>query len=173
MIELELTYLAKWIPEGLKSFPTKEVMDLYIPKTSSHPKLRVRMNDDHLEMTKKVPLKEGDVSQQREYTIPLSEAEFKALSTLDGKQIHKIRYLYPCQGRTAEIDVFLGDLAGLVLVDVEFDSLKAKKHFKMPDFCLSEVTQEDFIAGGMLCGKQYKDIEADLRRFGYKRLLLR
>lgn len=42
--------------------------------------------------------------------------------------------------------------------------------FQMPDFCLCEVTQEEFIAGGMLCGKRYTDIEADLERFGYKRI---
>ena len=40
----------------------------------------------------------------------------------------------------------------------------------MPDFCLADVTQEVFIAGGMLCGKCYKDIEDDLARIGYKKL---
>ncbi len=40
----------------------------------------------------------------------------------------------------------------------------------MPDFCLVEVTQEDFVAGGMLCGKSYEDIKADLDRYGYTKL---
>ena len=38
----------------------------------------------------------------------------------------------------------------------------------MPDFCLAEVTQEEFIAGGMLCGKSFEDIKDKLEKFGYR-----
>lgn len=40
-----------------------------------------------------------------------------------------------------------------------------------PDFCLVDVTQETFLAGGMLCGKRYADIEAGLDRFGYRKII--
>lgn len=40
----------------------------------------------------------------------------------------------------------------------------------MPDFCLAEVTEEDFVAGGVICGKSYADIESELARFGYEKL---
>lgn len=49
-------------------------------------------------------------------------------------------------GSKAELDVFTGKLAGLVLIDFEFDSLDAKASFTPPDFILADVTQEDFIA---------------------------
>ena len=42
----------------------------------------------------------------------------------------------------------------------------------MPDFCLAEVTQETFFAGGIVCGKKYDDLEADLKRFHYQKLFL-
>ena len=42
----------------------------------------------------------------------------------------------------------------------------------MPDFCLADVTEEIFIAGGMLGGKKYKDIEIDLKKFNYKKLYI-
>ena len=42
----------------------------------------------------------------------------------------------------------------------------------MPDFCLKEVTQELFIAGGMICGKSYEDIEENLKRFNYLKLFM-
>ena len=45
-----------------------------------------------------------------------------------------------------------------------------KDSFGMPEFCLVDVTQEDFIAGGMICGKRYDDILEDLDGFGYIRL---
>lgn len=40
----------------------------------------------------------------------------------------------------------------------------------MPDFCLADITQEDFIAGGMICGKTYADIESEVQRFGYVKI---
>lgn len=35
---------------------------------------------------------------------------------------------------------------------------------------LAEVTQEEFIAGGMLCGKNYDDISDKLEKFGYSKI---
>ena len=170
IVELEKTYLAKYIPLGLEGCRSKEIIDIYIPGSSTHPSLRLRKDGSKYEMTKKELANEGDASHMIEQTIVLTEIEFNELAKLDGKKVHKIRYLYPCNGRTAEIDVFQGALEGLVVVDFEFDAVEDKDSFNMPDFCLADVTQDVFIAGGMLCGKCYKDIEDDLARFGYKML---
>ena len=105
-------------------------------------------------------------------TIILTEAEFEALKSLDGKKTHKIRYYYNYNGRVCEIDVFQGDLLGLVVVDFEFDDEDTMNKFEMPEFCLIDITPEEFIAGGMICGKKYSDVEADLEKFGYKKLFL-
>ena len=48
--------------------------------------------------------------------------------------------------------------------------MEEMEEFTLPDFCLAEVTQEEFIAGGMLSGKKYSDIEADLSRYDYVKL---
>jgi adenylate cyclase len=173
MIELEKTYLAKKIPENLKSCKSKEIIDVYIPKSSEHPKLRLRKNGAKFELTKKEPVSEGDASHQEEQTIILTETEFDTLNQqLEGKKVRKIRYFYDYNGRTAEFDVFLGDLAGLVLVDFEFATLEEKDNFQIPDFCLVDITQEIFIAGGMICGKRYEDIEDNLNEFEYHKLFL-
>lgn len=169
MIEFERTYLAKHLPD-LTKCKKKEVFDIYIPKSEHHPTLRIRKNGDKYEMTKKQPVKEGDSSVQREQTIILVEEEFKELSQLHGKRVRKIRHYYDYKGRTAEIDVFQDDLKGLVLVDFEFDCDEDKESFEMPDFCLAEVTQETFLAGGMLCGKKYADIETQLKKFNYMKI---
>ncbi|MFH1787487.1 MAG: HD domain-containing protein, partial [archaeon] len=169
MIEIEKTYLVKELPEGLGDCKFIEIIDIYIPKESRHPVLRVRKNSNKFEITKKEPVEE-DVSHQEEQTIILTEKEFNSLMSLDGKKVHKIRYLYDYHGRLAEIDVFQGDLKGLVLADFEFDSIEEKDKFEMPDFCLVDITQEEFIAGGMICGKAYEDIEEDLNKYDYKKL---
>ena len=61
-------------------------------------------------------------------------------------------------------------MAGLVLIDFEFDSIDEKSNFRMPSMALADVTQEDFIAGGLLAGKKYSDIAPELNRFEYKRI---
>jgi hypothetical protein len=46
IIELEKTYLAKELPEGLLNAKSKEIIDIYFPATLEHPKLRLRKNGD-------------------------------------------------------------------------------------------------------------------------------
>jgi len=42
----------------------------------------------------------------------------------------------------------------------------------MPDFCLADVTQEEFLAGGFLAGKKYLDIQSFLDKHGYKKVII-
>ena len=170
MIELERTFLLKRIPDGLLKCKSMEISDLFIPKGSRHPVIRIRKNGDSLEMTKKSPLASNDSSRQNEQTIILSKEEYDALMKLEGKGFRKIRYYYNFNGREAQIDVYQDALKGLMIADFEFDSEEEKNSFEMPGFCLSDVTQEEFLAGGMLCGKRYSDIEQKLKEFGYEKL---
>jgi CYTH domain-containing protein len=103
----------------------------------------------------------------------LSQEEFRGLRKAGGKKLHKIRYYYDYNGKTAEIDVFQAGLKGLVMVDIEFRTAQEKDAFAMPPFCLADVTQERFAAGGMLCGKSYRDIEQELKKFRYRKLFLK
>jgi len=168
--ELELTYLAREIPKGLADCPSKLIVDVYYPAEEPHPRLRIRQRGDAYEITKKVMAQGNDSSHQVEHTIELDEHEFQALTKAPGKRVAKRRYLYEYQGHTAEVDIFEGELAGLVEVDFEFDDRDEQLAFQMPDFCLAEVTQEAFAAGGKLAGKRYADIQADLDRYGYQPL---
>lgn len=168
MIELERTFLVKTLPD-LSSSEKVEMIDIYLPKDAEHPDLRIRKIGDRLEMTKKSPLE--DASKQKEHTIPLRQSEYDLLSALEGKSVEKIRYYFDYNGLRAEIDVFQGPLKGLVLVDFEFETEDEKNNFHMPDFCLADVTQEEFIAGGMVCGKSYEDIQNKLKEFGYEKII--
>ena len=171
MIERERTFLVRILPDKLTSFPSKEVFDIYIPRSNAHPILRIRKSGGTYEMTKKEPLDENDSSEQLETTIPLTKEEFGELSLLEGKRVRKIRYFVPWNNYTLEVELFKDALEGLALVEVEFNSTEEKDAFVPPDFCLADVTQEEFTAGGMLCGKSYKDIEKDLQRYDYKPIL--
>ena len=169
-LELEYTFLASELPKEIANQTPKRLVDIYIPETSNHPRLRLRQKGDSYEITKKTPVNEGDASSQIETTIILSPDEFESLSSASTKRVVKDRYAVTIDGFLAEVDVFMEDLAGLVLIDFEFSSEDERNNFAPPQVCLADVTQEDFIAGGMLAGKSYVDIESELNRFGYKSL---
>jgi adenylate cyclase len=170
MIELERTFLVKMLPEGMDKCPKREIIDIYYPKTAKHPVLRLRKDGDRYILTKKHPIGE-DKSVQKEQTVELTKEEFEVLSRLEGKRLEKVRYEFDYNGKKAEIDVFKGALEGLVLVDFEFSDQEERDAFEMPGFCLAEVTHEEFIAGGMLCGKKYEEITSKLASFGYQKPL--
>jgi adenylate cyclase len=171
MIEKELTFLAKHLPKGLENCKFKEIIDIYIPEDAEHPKIRIRKNGDKYEITKKEPINKKDTSEMKEETIQLTKEEFQALSTIKGKKLRKLRYYYNHDGKIAEIDVFQDDLKGLVSIDFEFETSEQKNKFQMPNFCLVDVTQEKFSAGGMVCGKCYEDLIEILNKFNYKKIL--
>lgn len=167
-IEREKTYLPKYLPD-LSSCEKKEMVDTYLPENAVHPVIRIRKQGEKYMITKKAPV-DGSASMQTEQTIPLTKEEYDALSTASTKRIEKVRYYFPMNEKIAEIDIFQGDLAGLVLVDVEFNTSEEMAQFAMPEFCLVDITDEKFIAGGMLAGKSYADIEPLLEEHGYQKL---
>lgn len=170
-IELERTFLAKYLPKDLDKFPSKQMQDNYIPKQAKHPVLRIRKNGERFTMTKKYPKSQGDNSIMIEETINLAQEEYNALQQINSKIHKKIRYQYQTKNsKICEIDVYQDTLKGLVIIDFEFNTIEEKNNFIPPDFCLVEVTQEEFIAGGYLCGKSYEDIQEKLEKFSYKKL---
>ncbi|MBR5046482.1 hypothetical protein IKX73_02545 [Candidatus Saccharibacteria bacterium] len=168
-LELERTYLAKELPKEIDGADYVEIVDIYIPEGDGLASLRLRKKADKYFMTKKTVVSD-DASEQVEQTIKLSLREYEALSSCSKKRVEKRRYYAKIDGHDAEVDVFYGDLAGLVLVEFEFANAREKDEFVMPESMLADVTPEEFIAGGMLAGKKYEEIEGELERFGYKRI---
>lgn len=156
MIEIERTYLITSLPKDVKESPKVKIRDKYIPH--SHPRLRIRQKNDTYELTRKMSVKKGDHSQKKELTIPLEKNQFEALFKTEGHTVFKTRYLYQVGNYTAEIDVFEGKHKGLIIAEFEFDSKAEMKLFKKPEFCGADVTQEEFIRGGILCELSYEDI---------------
>lgn len=169
-VELELTYLARELPAELVGVKSTRITDTYIPEDSSYPPIRLRQKGDKYEITKKEPVNADDFSYQTEQTIPLREVEFNAIAKCSQRQVEKDRYKVNIESYEAEVDVFTGDLKGLVLIDFEFKDFQSKLDFTPPKCCLADVTQELFIAGGQLAGKKYEDIESDLARYKYKKI---
>lgn len=170
-IEYELTFLAKDIPKQIANAIPKTITDYYLPEENAlHPHLRIRANGKKYEITKKQPVNGTDSSEQTEHTIVLNKGEYTALAKNRKMVVTKHRYKVQINGYMADVDVFKGKLTGLVLIDFEFATKEEKEAFVTPEICLADVTQEEFIAGGILAGKSYADISKRLKVYGYKKL---
>ena len=60
----------------------------------------------------------------------------------EGRRVRKTRHRVDHDGLTIEVDVFAGELDGLVVAEVEFDSEAASNKFQGPDWLGREVTGE-------------------------------
>ena len=92
----------------------------------------------------------------------LSEAEFAALAVLPARTITKRRYRLTHGGRDFGVDVFEGDLAGLVLCEAEDESRAAVLALVFPPWAGREVTEDPFFTGGNLCGVSAAELAARL-----------
>lgn len=98
--------------------------------------VRVRIQDDTAQLTVK-SAGAGPSRQEFEYSIPRAEAE--ALLTMrTGRIIEKRRYIVPAGALRWEIDVFAGELEGLVIAEIELPDVAAG--FGRPHWLGEEVT---------------------------------
>lgn len=169
-LEIEKTYLIKYIPKDLFKCKSRDIEDLYIPKKTKHSRLRVRKSGDYFVITKKLPIKDKNSSFHSEFNLEITKQEFNALRSSKCNIVKKTRFYYPFQKMIAEIDVFRGRHKGLVLVDFEFKNKGELANFKIPDFCLVDVTEEEFTAGGVLCKNSFSKLLPYLKKFNYKKV---
>lgn len=171
-LELERTFLAKYMPVQIDGARSEIIVDTYIPGEADHASLRLRKRGELYELTKKEPTAGDDSSQQTEHTVPLTADEYDVLKQISKKSMTKRRFYSAFYGHAAEIDVYMDGLEGLVVIDFEFDSVEAMQAFEPPEVCLAEVTQEAFIAGGKLAGKTLGDIDYELGQLKYQALYM-
>ena len=85
--------------------------------------MRVRISDDRAWLTIKGPSADGGLSRfEWEHEIPAKEA-MTLLPLCEGALIDKRRYLVEFEGHTFEVDEFYGDNEGLVMAEVELQSV--------------------------------------------------
>ena len=170
-IELEKTYLCPTVPNELITGEPMRMVDIYIPEDAAHPNLRLRQKGHYYEITKKTRI-DNDPSRQLEETIGLTKEEFDALATSSHRKVEKIRAPLFYNGHAGELDVFIGEHEGLILVDFEFGNEHEQAAFLQPDFCSADVTTEDVIAGGIISGLRRDELFRVLRdKYDYGQVL--
>ncbi len=134
-MEIERKYLIPKLPADYETYPHREIEQGYL---STAPVVRIRRSDQDYILT----YKGGGMMVREEFNLPLNQAAYEHLRPkADGILIHKIRYNIPYQKRyTIELDVFLDELAPLVLAEVEFPTKEEAEQFVPPDWFGEDVT---------------------------------
>ena len=134
-MEIERKFLVKALPDKLSEYPSSLIEQAYL---CGNPVIRVRRDGGKYYMTYKG---EGLIARE-EYNLPLNaEAYVHLLSKSDGKVITKQRYRIPFGRFTIELDVFSGEYTGLIIAEVEFESLEEAKQFTPPDWFGEDVSE--------------------------------
>ena len=136
-MEIERKFLTKNIPFDITAYPYKQISQAYI---SFSPTIRIRQSDDAYILTVKG---KGHLARE-EFELPLTKADYDRLFLkTEGTPVVKKRYLVPVEGGyTAEVDIYEGELEGLMTTEVEFPSMEEAEGFAAPDWFGKDVSEE-------------------------------
>ena len=167
LVERERRYLLQDLPEGLtRADPHRQITDNYITGT----RLRLRKVRDPktnkwtVKFTQKFAPDPRDLSRTIITNIYLNALEAETLSVFDANEIRKNRYHFEFAGRVFSIDMFLGDLFGLVLAEVSFETDEELQSFPKPPFAIADVTNDETFTGGRLSELTFEDIREEVKR---------
>ena len=138
-MEIERKYLVDVIPElgsGLKSLL---ILQGYITSGAQCREVRVRRIGDAFLLG----VKSGGGVEREETEVELEARQFETLWELThGWQLEKRRYYIPYKTYRIELDIYAGTLSGLVVAEVEFDTIEECNAFIPPDWFGREVSDE-------------------------------
>ncbi len=97
--------------------------------------------------------------------ILLSPGEHKLFDSLAGDRLKKERHYHHHLGRVFSIDVFEGELDGLILCETEAEGMDDLMSAQFPAFAAHEVTEDPFFTGGNLCRTTRADLLRKLAAF--------
>jgi adenylate cyclase len=137
-LEIERKYLVSNLPDGWQEQRHEIIAQGYLFNTEAGV-VRIRQKGDYFYQTIK---KSGKLIRE-EIEFSLSESQFQYLwpYTINNR-ISKTRYYFSFKSYTIEVDLFAGDLEGLILAEVEFPSEKESNQFKPPDWFDIDVTMD-------------------------------
>jgi CYTH domain-containing protein len=163
--ERERRFLLDQFPNNVTAVRVSRITDRYIDGTT----LRLREQSEDggpriFKLTQKVPARASGAQEGLITTIYLTGDEFCVFAQLSAKRLSKTRYSVPPFG----IDVFEGELEGLLLAETESDSAAEADALVPPSFILQEVSADTRFTGGQLVRASRRDIQTWLLEYGIR-----
>jgi CYTH domain-containing protein/CHAD domain-containing protein len=139
VVERERKFLVEAVPDDLASTATVQLRQGYL---AADDRRSVRVRDAGTGGCT-LTVKAGSGVERTELEWSITRQEFEAAWPHTGSQrIEKTRHMIPFGDHVIELDVFGGALDGLVVAEVEFDSISASDDFEPPDWFGRDVTDD-------------------------------
>lgn len=137
--EIERKFLVTETPNDLDTIDSKSIKQGYIFSNDNF-EIRLRKKGNIFYQT----IKEGKGIERTEVEIELTENQFDELWKLtEGKRVEKERFEINYHAHIVELDIFSGELEGLIIAEIEFKNLEIANNFKLPDWFNKEVTFDE------------------------------
>jgi adenylate cyclase len=134
-VEVERKFLVH-DPPDLDQTDADEIEQGYLA-IGAEGEVRLRRKGERLVLT----AKRGAGLSRQEAEVELDRDRFDELWPLtEGRQLHKRRHVVPQGDLEIEVDVYEGDLDGLVVAEIEFASEEQARGFDPPEWLGEEVT---------------------------------
>lgn len=139
-MEIERKFLVQELPSSLERSPSTRIEQGYIAIADNGTEVRVRRRDGAAELT----IKSGRGRSRLEEEIAIDAERFARLWPLtEGRRLEKTRHVLPTgAGATIEVDIYSGELGGLIVAEVEFGSEDEADAFEPLEWFGSEVTDD-------------------------------
>ncbi len=147
-LEIERKFLLTETPDWLPEHSAHRIEQGYLAVTEDV-EIRIRILDDEPVLT----VKGGHGEVRSEVEVSLDAEQLKTLWPLtETLRLEKTRWSVPVGGAnlTGEVDIFGGDLDGLVVAEVEFGSLEESRSFDPPGWLGEEITCDERFANQSL-----------------------
>ncbi|HUS42986.1 MAG TPA: CHAD domain-containing protein [Ilumatobacteraceae bacterium] len=159
-VERERKFLVATAPENLVPSATVQLRQGYLAADEGR---SVRVRDAGTSgCTLTVKAGSGVERTELEWSIERDEFEAAWPHTV-GRRIDKTRHRIPYGEHVIELDVFAGDLDGLVLAEVEFDTIEASDIFEPPTWFARDVTDDGRYTNASLALHGLPDDDDDRR----------
>ncbi|MEA2150582.1 MAG: adenylate cyclase [Solirubrobacteraceae bacterium] len=144
--EIERKFLLPELPATLRFARGEAIKQGYLA-LDGDTEVRLRTGSEAPRLT----IKSGRGEVRTEVELPVAGRDAQALWELtEGRRIEKTRRVMRVGGVEAEVDAYAGDLAGLVVVEVEFPDEAAARAFEPPPWFGRELTGDPAYANRSL-----------------------
>ncbi len=152
-LETERKFLVNTPPENIEQYPNEKIIQGYLIISKDETELRLRQEGEKYFQTVKSKTESPETRIEKE--IEISQEQFHSLwGMTQGRRVEKTRYKIPFEEKTIDLDIYHGELEGLISAEIEFANKEDSENFTPPTWLSNEVTKD----------KRYKN--QNLARYG-------
>ena len=157
--EIERKFIVTNLPPIIKEQPKKEIEQGYLALDPEGKEVRLRQANQLYSLT----VKTAGGLQRQEYEISLSQTQFEVLwEATQDRRIRKDRYVLQQNNLLIEVDIYHQPLQGLIVAEVEFETVEAANNYQKEPWMGEEVTHLSFLKNKNLL--QFENYQALLER---------